>query len=102
MGKLSMGRKRLEIIPYIHGKITSEGKVSEPDMAWIIEKWRYRHPEFKRRRIRVTTGIMTTEEGFPTKLRHATVAWSKDIAEYDPADDVDLYEYWLADDQGAS
>ncbi len=45
-----MPQKRITIISAIHGKLTYEHKVCEPDMAWIIEKWLDRHPEIRRRR----------------------------------------------------
>jgi hypothetical protein len=41
--------KRIEIIPAIHGKLTRDHKISEPDVYWILEKWLERHPEIKKR-----------------------------------------------------
>ena len=40
-----MTKKRVLIIPYLHGKMTRDGKLTEPDIYWIIEKWLERHPE---------------------------------------------------------
>lgn len=36
--------KRITIIPRIHGTITKDETVSEPDIQWIIEKWFEQHP----------------------------------------------------------
>ena len=44
-----MNPKRITIIPDIHGKITRDRKMSEPDIYWILEKWLERHPEVKGR-----------------------------------------------------
>jgi hypothetical protein len=35
---------RPTIIPRIHGKLTRERKMSEPDIYGILEKWLERHP----------------------------------------------------------
>lgn len=53
-----MPEQRVRIIPRIHGKRTRDGKVSEPDIHWIVEKWLERHPEVKGREqeIRVLSG----------------------------------------------
>lgn len=53
-----MRRKQIKIIPAIHGKLTREGKLSEPDVYWILEKWLERHPEVTTRQkdIRITRG----------------------------------------------
>ena len=32
-----IGKDRVTIIPRIHGKITKDGKTSEPDIQWIGE-----------------------------------------------------------------
>ena len=39
-----MNPKRITIVPFIHGKLTRDGKMSEPCIHWIIEKWLERHP----------------------------------------------------------
>ena len=51
-------KKRVQIIPPIHGKVTRDGKVSEPDIYWIMEKWLDRHPQVNHEEhsIRVTRG----------------------------------------------
>ncbi|MBW3595726.1 MAG: hypothetical protein KY475_00460 [Planctomycetes bacterium] len=66
-------------------------------MRWILQKWLERHPKFQKRKIRVVLASMKTKEGMPTDLVFASVAWSKEAAGYDPAEDRDLYEYWLAE-----
>ena len=98
-----MNPERITIIPFIHGKITRDGKVSEPDIYWIMEKWLGRHPELKNRThdIRVSRGTMTLPHGGKTDLIRATIIAGADIEGYDSAQDLDLYEYFLADDQGA-
>ena len=97
-----MNPKRIIIIPFIHGKITRDGKVSEPDIYWIMEKWLERHPEIKKRTqdIRVSRSAMTLRPGVKTDLIRATIIVGEDIEGYDPAQDLDLYEYFLSDDQG--
>ena len=97
----AMPSDRIEIILPIHGKLTYDGKVCEPDMYWIVEKWLQRHPEVAGRThdIRVTRGRWTTEDGLPTEVVHGTITNGNDIAEYDPAQDTDLYEYWLAEER---
>ncbi len=44
-----MRTKRIKIIPALHGKLTRDGKLSEPDIYYIMEKWLERHPAFKGR-----------------------------------------------------
>jgi hypothetical protein len=39
-----MNPKRITIIPFIHGKLTRDGKMSEPDIYWIMDKWLERQP----------------------------------------------------------
>ena len=97
-----MNPKRITIIPFIHGKLTRDGKMSEPDIYWIMDKWLERHPEIKTRAhdIRVTRGTMTLPHGGKTDLIRATIIVGDDIEGYDSAEDLDLYEYFLSDDQG--
>ncbi len=96
----STGQKRVTIIPRIHGKITKDGKASEPDIQWIVEKWLDRHPEFKTRTkdIRAVRGQWHTRDGYRTEVVSVSITPGDDIAGYDPAEDVDLYEYYLADE----
>jgi hypothetical protein len=96
-----MERKRIQIIPAIHGKLTREGKVSEPDVYWMLEKWLERHPEAGARQkdIRITRGQWTTEDGLRTEVINVSIVAGDDIAGYDPEEDADLYEYWKAEDR---
>ena len=66
---------RITIIPFIQGKITRDGKMSEPDIHWIMEKWLERHPEIEKRTqdIRVTRGTITLAQGIKTDLIRATI-----------------------------
>ncbi|MCS7469124.1 hypothetical protein NZK35_20925 [Stieleria sp. ICT_E10.1] len=90
---------RITIVPAIHGKLTSDRKISEPDVASIIGKWLERHPEVENRRgrIRAMSGQWTTEDGLKTVVTTVTIAVDGDIAGYDPEQDADLYEYWKAE-----
>lgn len=94
-----MTTNRIPIISAIHGKRTHDGKVSEPDIQWIIEKWLERHPQIQERchDIRVVCGRWTTEDGLRTEVVRASIVAGDDIAGYDPAHDADLYEYWKAE-----
>jgi len=94
-----MTPKRITIIPHIHGKITRDGKMSEPDIHWIIEKWLERHPEIKKRskEIWVVRGVMTLPQGVKTDLISATIIAADDIESYDPRQDEDLYAYFLSE-----
>jgi hypothetical protein len=62
--------KRIEIIPALHGKLTRDGKLSEPDIYFILEQWLERHPTFKGREneIRIVTGRWTLREGIRTEV----------------------------------
>lgn len=97
-----MNPKRITIIQHIHGKITRDGKMSEPDIYWIVEKWLERHPEIKKRvkDIQVVRGAMSLPQGVKTDLIHASIIAGDDIVGYDPVQDQDLYAYYLADDVG--
>jgi hypothetical protein len=88
-------------IPSIHGKLTLERKMSEPDIYWIFEKWLERHTEVKGREgdIQITRGRWTLLEGIRTEVVSASILPGKDIAVYDPAQDADLYEYFLAEEK---
>jgi len=99
-----MKPSRIQIIPALHGKITRDGKMSEPDIYWIIEKWLARHPQIKKRQqdIRIIRGRHTLPTGILTENVDVSLLWGKDIDGYDPAEDADLYEYFLADDEGVN
>jgi hypothetical protein len=95
-----MPPKRITIIPSIHGKLTRDRKMSEPDIYWILEKWLERHPEVKGRErdIRIISGQWTLPQGIKTEVISASILAGDDIAGYDPAQDADLYEYFLAEE----
>ena len=96
----NMTPKRITIIPRIHGKLTRDRKMSEPDIYWILEKWLERHPEVKGRErdVQITRGRWTLPEGIRTEVISASILPGDDIAGYDPAQDADLYEYFLAEE----
>lgn len=97
----TMPTKRITIIPRIHGKLTRDHKMSEPDIYFILEKWLERHPEIKGRErdVQISRGRWTLPEGCRTEVISVSILLGDDIAGYDPAQDVDLYEYFLADEQ---
>jgi hypothetical protein len=94
--------KRITIIPALHGKLTRDRKMSEPDIYWILDKWLERHPEVRgpERDIQISSSRWTLPEGIRTELVSASIRFGEDIAGYDPAQDADLYEYYLADELG--
>ena len=94
-----MTQNRITIIPGIHGKRTRDGKVSEPDIYWVLEKWLDRHPEVKGREkdIRIVRGRWTTDDGLRTEVIMVSIVAGDDIAGYDPEQDADIYEYWKAE-----
>jgi hypothetical protein len=96
-----MQTKRVTIIPSLHGKLTRDGKLSEPDIYYILDKWLERHPSFKGREqhIRIVRVQWTLREGIRTEVVSVSVVESEDIAGYDPAQDRDLYEYYLAEER---
>ena len=100
-GDLSLQSKRIEIIPALHGKLARDGKLSEPDIYYILEKWLERHPTFKGREneFRVVSGRWTLREGIRTEVVTVTAIESEDLAGYEPAQDRDLYEYYLAEER---
>jgi hypothetical protein len=96
-----MGPRRITIIPSLHGKLTRDGKLSEPDIYCILEKWLERHPEVqgRERNIRISRGRWTLPEGIRTEVVWVSIVEDEDIAGYDPAQDRDLFEYYLAEDE---
>jgi hypothetical protein len=99
--KQHRAEKRVTIIPAIHGKLTADRKICEPDIYWILEKWLDRHPEIRKRRqdIRVVSGRWTTEDGRKTQVITVSIPAGDDITGYDPEQDTDIYEYWKAEDR---
>jgi hypothetical protein len=99
-----MAEGRIVIIPFLQGKLNFDGTVVEPDIDAILEKWLARHPEFQGperdyRIIRGRTSLVEMEEGIETDLVRVTAAVSPDLARYDPAEDADLYEEFLAESE---
>lgn len=93
--------KRITIIPDLHGKLTRDHKMSEPDIHSILEKWLERHSEIKARQrdIQITRGRWTLQEGISTEVISFSILPGDDIAGYDPVQDSDLYEYVLAEER---
>ena len=96
-----MPARRITIIPRIHGKLTRDRKMSEPDIYWILEKWLERHPEVKGRErdIRIIRGEWNLPQGIKTEIISVSIVAGDDIAGYTPAQDADLYEYYLAEER---
>jgi hypothetical protein len=92
---------RVEIIPALRGKLTRDGKLSEPDIYYILEKCLERHPTFKGREkeILIFRGQWTLNEGIRTDVVSGSVIENQAITGYDPAQDRDLYEYYLAEER---
>jgi hypothetical protein len=99
--KMSTNLKRTTIIPPLHGNLTRDGKLSEPDIYHILDKWLERHPAFKGREqeIRISRGRWTLLEGIRTEVVSVSVRENEALVGYDPAQDRDLYEYYLAEDR---
>jgi len=92
-----MTEGRIVIIPFLNGKLGKGGRLVEPDIDGILEKWLQRHPEFRGRKFHtIKTG------GKETCLVRVTVDFSPDLEHYDPAEDADLYEEFLADEGKSS
>ena len=94
--------ERITIIPRIHGKRTRDGKMSEPDIYFILEKWLERHPEVKGRQpdIRISGGYITLPEGIKTEVLRVSILAGPEIEGYDPTQDAELYKYYLEEEQG--
>ena len=96
-----MTEGRIVIIPFLHGKLDADGSLIEPDIDDILEKWLQRHPEFRGRKFHTIRGrmtLMTDDDSIDTDLVRVTVDFSPDLEHYDPAEDADLYEEFLADE----
>jgi len=95
---------RIVIIPFLQGKLNFDGTVTEPDIEAILEEWLKRHPEFQgpERDYRIIRGraqLLEEEENIETDLVRVTAAVSPDLENYDPTEDADLYEEFLAEKQ---
>jgi hypothetical protein len=97
-----MSAGRIVLIPFLHGKIGVDGTVVEPDIEAILEKWLERHPEFRdpKRDVQIIRGLTyVAEEGLTTALVRVTAEFSPDVAGYDPVEDADLYQEFLAENE---
>ena len=91
---------RIVIIPFLQGKLNFDGTVTEPDIEAILEKWLERHPEFRGRHFHIIRGrTLLVEEDVETDLVRVTADFSPDLENYDPTEDADLYEEFLAEKQ---
>ena len=100
--KTSWSEGRIVIIPFLHGKLNFDGTVTEPDIDAILEKWLERHPEFRGREFHVIRGkttIVEEEDVIETDLVRVTTDFTPDLEDYDPTEDADLYEEFLAEKQ---
>ena len=91
---------RIVIIPFLQGKLTTDGKLSEPDIYRILEKWMNRHPQFRGREgeFRIIRGHTHLPEGHLTDFVRVTAEVSPEVVGYDPSEDADLYEDFLAEE----
>jgi len=86
---------RIVIIPFLQGKLAPDGTLIEPDIDAIMEKWLERHPQFRGRKFHIIkTG------GDETCLVRVTTDETPELADYDPAEDADLYEKFRAKSKG--
>ena len=95
---------RIVVIPFLQGKLTADGSLIEPDVEAILQKWLERHPEFRgaARDYQIIKALSYVNErlnGLATILVRVTAAVSPDLAAYDPAQDRDLYEEFLHEDE---
>ena len=85
---------RIVIIPFLRGKLNPDGTLIEPDIDAILERWLERHPEFRARKFHIIkTG------GNETCLVRVTTDETPDLADYDPAEDADLYNQYVAESE---
>jgi len=95
-----MADGRIVIIPFLHGRVGVDGTLVEPAIEDILEKWLERHPEFRDPKwdLKIIRGTMhLVEEDLTTDLVRVTARFCPELAGYDPADDADLYEEFLAE-----
>jgi hypothetical protein len=90
---------RIVIIPFLHGKLTADGQLVEPDIDSILEKWLERHPEHRDKEFHVIRSQSYSVDEIDTQLVRVTADISPDLENYDPAEDADLYEDFLAEKQ---
>ena len=72
---------RVRIIPFLHGKMTRDGKLSEPDIYDILERWLERHAQIRARQrdLQISRGRLTLPGGVRTELVGVTIAWCKTL-----------------------
>ena len=90
---------RIVIIPFLHGKLNFDGTVTEPDIDTILEKWLARHPEHREKKFHVIRSQSYSVGEIDTQLVRVTADFSPDLEDYDPTEDADLYEEFLAEKQ---
>jgi hypothetical protein len=75
---MAMSEKRITLIPFLHGKVTRDGKLSEPDIDFILKRWLERHPEVRGRErdIRISRGGITLPGGVQTESVRVTITHS--------------------------
>lgn len=105
--RFTMIEGRVAIIPFLQGKRNFDGTITEPDIDAIFQQWLARHPEFQGaerdyRFIRGQTMLVDEDETLETVLVRVTAAVSPDLEGYDPAEDSDLYQEFLVDQEPAS
>ena len=101
---------RVVIIPFLKGKVNFDGTVAEPDIEAILDRWLERHPEFQGperdyqiiRARNFTLDDDEEDESIETGLVRVTAAASPDLERYDPDEDADLYEEFLAENKPSS
>jgi predicted kinase len=93
----TMTEGRIVIIPFLHGQVDADGSLIKPDIDAILEKWLQRHPQFRGRKFHIIRSKPSLQGGIPTAFVRVTVDFSPDLADYDPAEDADLYENFLAE-----
>jgi hypothetical protein len=83
---MELKMKRVKIIPALHGKPTRDGKLSEPDIYYILERWLERHPSFvcREQEIRINRYQWTLGEGIRTEVITVSAIENDEIAGYDP------------------
>jgi hypothetical protein len=92
------GEGRIVVIPFLQGRLNFDSTVTEPDIEAILAKWLARHPEFQgpERDYRIVRALSNFVDGIDVGLVLVTAIASPDLANYDPAQDADLYEEFLA------
>ena len=98
-----MTKGRIVIIPFLHGKLTAYGQLVEPDIDSILEKWLERHPEHRDKNYHVIRSkSYQVDDDIATVLVRVTADFDEELAVYNPADDADLYDEFLAEDDGSA